>query len=178
MCQQHWHCSIRSSVFYIPPVQSLTNQPIITLPSSPVGKSSDLHAGVQQFKSHSGHKLFFFFTYILSGSYSQPYFGQFFYLVCRYLERKNNIMYEGLILHIHVARDLIRKNISGFFIFAFVPEIRPILFPHTVLWGVLATPNQHLLTLPSSPVGAQSSMLKYSSSNPTSFFFFYIHTIQ
>ena len=26
---------------------------------------------------------FFFFTYILSGSYSRPYFGHFFYLVCR-----------------------------------------------------------------------------------------------
>ena len=31
---------------------------------------------------------FFFFAYILSGSYSHPYFGQFFYLVCRYLEKK------------------------------------------------------------------------------------------
>ena len=41
------------------------NQHLLTLPSSPVGKSSDLHAGVQQFKSHAGHK-FFFFTYILS----------------------------------------------------------------------------------------------------------------
>ena len=36
------------------------NQHLLTLPSSPVGKSSDLHAGVQQFKSHSGHKFFFF----------------------------------------------------------------------------------------------------------------------
>ena len=60
------------------------NQHLLTLPSSPVGNSSDPHAGVQKFKSHSGHK--FFFTYILS----QPYFGQFFYLVCRYLEKKNN----------------------------------------------------------------------------------------
>ena len=68
------------------------NQHLLTLPSSPVGKSSDLHAGVQQFKSHSGHK-FFFFTYILSGRYSQPYFGQFFYLVCRYLEQNiNNVI--------------------------------------------------------------------------------------
>ena len=64
------------------------NQHLLTLPSSPVGKSSDLHAGVQQFKSHSGHKFFFFYTHILSGSCSQPYFGQFFYLVCRYLEKK------------------------------------------------------------------------------------------
>ena len=47
------------------------------LPSSPVGKSSDLHAGVQQFKSH----MFFLHTYLLlSGSYSQPCFGQFFLL--------------------------------------------------------------------------------------------------
>ena len=58
------------------------NQHLLTLPSSPVGKSSDLHAGVQQFKSHSGHKFFFFFTYILSGSYSQPYFGHFFSTQC------------------------------------------------------------------------------------------------
>ena len=57
-------------------VLATPNQHLLTLPSSPVGKSSDLHAGVQQFKSHLGHK-FFFFTYILSGSYSQPYFGQF-----------------------------------------------------------------------------------------------------
>ena len=40
---------------------------------------------------------------------------------------------------------------SGFLIFAFVFEIQPILFPYTLLWGVQATPNQHLLTLPSSP---------------------------
>ena len=32
------------------------NQHLLTLPGSPVGKSSDLHAGVQQFKSDSGHK--------------------------------------------------------------------------------------------------------------------------
>ena len=32
-------------------------------------------------------------------------------------------------LHVHVARDLIRKNKIGFLIFAFVFEIRPILFP-------------------------------------------------
>ena len=30
----------------------------------------------------------FFSKYIPSGSYSHPYFGQFFYLVCRYLEKK------------------------------------------------------------------------------------------
>ena len=63
------------------------NQHLLTLPSSPVGKSPELHAEVQQFKSHSGHEFFFFFTYILSGNYSHPYFGQFFYLVCRYLEK-------------------------------------------------------------------------------------------
>ena len=39
------------------------NQHLLTLPSSPVGKSSDLHAEVQQFKPNSGHK-FFFFTHI------------------------------------------------------------------------------------------------------------------
>ena len=38
------------------------NQHLLTLPSSPVGKSSDLHAEVQQFKPNSGHK--FFFTHI------------------------------------------------------------------------------------------------------------------
>ena len=46
----------------------MPNQHLLTLPSSPVEKSSDLHAEVQQFKSHSGHK--FFFYIILSGSYS------------------------------------------------------------------------------------------------------------
>ena len=51
-----------------------------------------------------------------------------------------------------------RKNISGFLIFAFVFEIRPILFPHTLLWGVLATPNQYLLTLHSSPVGKSTEL--------------------
>ena len=39
------------------------DQHLLTLPSSPVGKSSDLHAGVEQFKSHSGHKFFFLHTY-------------------------------------------------------------------------------------------------------------------
>ena len=38
------------------------NQHLLTLPSSPVGKSSDLHAEVQQFKPNSGHK-FFLHTY-------------------------------------------------------------------------------------------------------------------
>ena len=52
---------------------------LLTLPSSPVGKRPDLHAEAQQFKPHSGHKFF----YILSGRYSRPYFGRFFYLVCR-----------------------------------------------------------------------------------------------
>ena len=39
------------------------DQHLLTLPSSPVGKSSDLHAGVQQFKSYSGHNFFFLHTY-------------------------------------------------------------------------------------------------------------------
>ena len=39
------------------------NQHLLTLPSSPVGKSSDLHAEVQQFKPNSGHKFFFLHTY-------------------------------------------------------------------------------------------------------------------
>ena len=60
------------------------NQHLLTLPSSPVGKSSDFHAGLQQFRA----QVFFFYTHILSGSCSQPYFGQLFYLVCRYLEKK------------------------------------------------------------------------------------------
>ena len=77
----------------------------------------------------------------------------------------------------------LEENISGFLIFAFVFEIRPILFPHTLLWGVLATPNQHLLTLPSSPVGkspelhAEVQQFK-SHSGHKFFFFFYIHTIR
>ena len=39
---------------------------------------------------------------------------------------------------------ILEEDISGFLIFAFVFEIWPILFPHT-LRGVQATPNQHLL---------------------------------
>ena len=38
------------------------NQHLLTLPSSPVGKSSDPHAEVEQFKPNSGHK--FFYTHI------------------------------------------------------------------------------------------------------------------
>ena len=34
------------------------NQHLLALPSSPVGKSSDPHAGVQQFKPPSGHVFF------------------------------------------------------------------------------------------------------------------------
>ena len=44
---------------------------MLTLPSSLVGKSPDLNA-----EPHN----FFYFTYILSGSYSHPYFRQCFYL--------------------------------------------------------------------------------------------------
>ena len=76
----------------------------------------------------------------------------------------------------------LEENISGFLIFAFVFEIRPILFPHTLLWGVLATPNQHLLTLPSSPVGKSSDLhagvQQFKSHSGHKFFFFYIHTIR
>ena len=42
------------------------NQHLLTLPSSPVGKSSDLHAEVQQFKAQLRTQVFFFFTHILS----------------------------------------------------------------------------------------------------------------
>ena len=35
------------------------NQHLLALPSSPVGKSSDPHAGVQQFKPPSGHVFLF-----------------------------------------------------------------------------------------------------------------------
>ena len=122
------------------------NQHLLTLPSSPVGKSSDLHAGVQQFKSHSGHNFFF---YIHSVAILTALF--------RTLE----------------------KNKIGFLIFAFVLEIRPILFPHTLLWGVLATPNQHLLTLPSSPVGKSSDLhagVQQFKSHSGHKFFFFFHT--
>ena len=75
------------------------------------------------------------------------------------------------------ARSL-EENISGLLIFAFVFEIRPILFPHTLLWGVLATPNQHLLTLPSSPVGKSSNLhvgvQQFKSHSGHKFFF--LHT--
>ena len=47
------------------------NQHLLTLPSSPVGKSSEPHAGVQQFKSHPGHNFFFFLhTYSPVATYS------------------------------------------------------------------------------------------------------------
>ena len=38
------------------------NQHLLALPSSPVGKSSDPHAGVQQFKPPSGHVFFSLYT--------------------------------------------------------------------------------------------------------------------
>ena len=78
------------------------------------------------------------------------------------------------------TRSSLEKNKIGFLIFAFVLEIRPILFPHTLLWGVLATPNQHLLTLPSSPVGKSSELhagvQQFKSHSGHKFFFFFIHT--
>ena len=54
------------------------NQHLLTLPSSPVGNP---HAGVQQFKSHSGQKLFFFFlhTYYPVATHS-PISDNFFLL--------------------------------------------------------------------------------------------------
>ena len=72
----------------------------------------------------------------------------------------------------------LEENISRFLIFAFVFEIRPILFPHTLLWGVQATPNQHLLTLPSSSVGKSPGLhTEVQQFNPTQDkFFFYTHT--
>ena len=74
----------------------------------------------------------------------------------------------------------LEENISGFLIFAFVLEIRPILFPHTLLWGVLATPNQHLLTLPSSPVGKSSDLhagvQQFKSHSGHKFFFLHIYS--
>ena len=71
----------------------------------------------------------------------------------------------------------LEENISGFFNFAFVLEIRPILFPHTLLWGGQATPNQHLLTLPSSPVGKSPELHAGVQQFKTQVFFFYTHTI-
>ena len=52
-------------------------QHVLTLPSSPVGKSPDLHVKVQD-------TIFFYMQ--MRAYYSHPYFGLFFYLVCRYLE--------------------------------------------------------------------------------------------
>ena len=75
----------------------------------------------------------------------------------------------------------LEENISGFLIFAFVFEIRPILFPHTLLWGVQATPNQHLLTLPSSSVGKSpglhTEVQQFNPTQDTSFFFTHIHAL-
>ena len=61
------------------------NQHQLTLPSSPVGKSSDLHL---EYSSSNPTRGTFLHTYYPS-AYTQPCFGQFFYLVCRYLEKKN-----------------------------------------------------------------------------------------
>ena len=87
-----------------------------------------------------------------------------------------SIKFQGLILHVRVAHDLIRRT---FLIFAFVFEIRPILFPHTLLWGVQATPNQHLLTLPSSPVGKSTDLhaeVQQFKSHSGHNFVFFLHT--
>ena len=85
-----------------------------------------------------------------------------------------------MILHVHVAREQIRREYFGILIFAFVFEIRPILFPHTLLWGVQATPNQHLLTLPSSSVGKSpglhTEVQQFNPTQDTSFFFYTHHT--
>ena len=73
----------------------------------------------------------------------------------------------------------LEENKIGFLIFSFVFEIRPILCPHTLLWGVLATPNQHLLTLPSSSVGKSPGLhAQVQQFNPTqdTCFFFYTRT--
>ena len=74
----------------------------------------------------------------------------------------------------------LEENKIGFLIFAFVLEIRPILFPHTLLWGVLATPNQHQLTLSSSPVGKSSDLhagvQQFKSHSGHKFFFFFLQT--
>ena len=64
------------------------NQHLLALPCSPVGKSSDLHAGVQQFKSHSGHKFFFLHIITHLVATHSPISDSSFYLVCRYLEKK------------------------------------------------------------------------------------------
>ena len=60
----------------------------------------------------------------------------------------------------HVAREQIRT--SGFLIFAFVFEIRPILFPHTLLWGVQAmgkSPDLHAEVRAYYPVATSISIL-------------------
>ena len=72
-----------------------------------------------------------------------------------------------------------KKNTIGFLIFAFVLEIRQTLLPHALLWGVMATPNQHLLTLPSSPVGKSSDLhagVQQFKSHSGHTFFFFLHT--
>ena len=68
----------------------------------------------------------------------------------------------------------LEENISGFLIFTFVFEIRPILFPHT--WEA----GNNLLPLPSSPVGKSLDLhgevqqfKPHSGHN-----FFYIHIIR
>ena len=52
------------------------NQHLLALPSSPVGKSSDPHAGVQQFKPLQDT----FFSLYTHTHFFHPYFGQFFLL--------------------------------------------------------------------------------------------------
>ena len=74
----------------------------------------------------------------------------------------------------------LEENKIGFLIFAFVFEIQPILCPHTSLWGVLATPNQHLLTLPSSSVGKSpglhAQVQQFNPTQDTCFFFLHTYT--
>ena len=60
---------------------------MLTLPGSLVGKSPDLNA-----EPHN----FFYFTYILSGSYSHPYFRQFFYLGTSKIYKKCLINFVGV----------------------------------------------------------------------------------
>ena len=67
----------------------------------------------------------------------------------------------------------LEENKIGFLIFAFVFEIRPILCPHTLLWGVLATPNQHFLV--AQPRTPCSSTAVQSHSGHVFFFFTHVH---
>ena len=88
--------------------------------------------------------------------------------------------FQGLILHVHVAHDLTRKKYNRIFDFRFRSWDTANFLSYGETWIMHTTPNQHLLTLPSSPVGKSSDLhagvQQFKSHSGHKFFFFCIHT--